>query len=41
VSFTVELFPERLAECNFSPAGAGDVDPCTLQPFAGAGAGAL
>lgn len=29
VIFDVELLPERLAECNFDPAGAGSgVDPC-------------
>jgi hypothetical protein len=29
ILFDVELLPERLAECNFDPAGAGaGVDPC-------------
>lgn len=40
VFFAVELLPERLAECNFSPGGAGAVDPCTLNARAGALAGA-
>jgi hypothetical protein len=40
VLFAVELLPERLAECNFSPAGAGVVDPCTLNARVGGLAGA-
>jgi hypothetical protein len=31
ISFAIELLAERLAECNFDPAGAGVVDPCTLD----------
>lgn len=31
VLFSVELLPERMAECNFAPDGAGVVDACTLN----------
>lgn len=28
ITFDVEILPERLAECNFSPGGGGAADPC-------------